>query len=198
MRAIITGINGFVGPYLERELRNGGYEVFGMGSEPTSEFERYFQADVRDREALEQAFFEIKPTHIFHLAGISAPMIAKENPELTHSVNVGGTKNVLEASLGLESKPRILVVSSSYVYGRPEYVPVDENHPINGGGVYGESRIQQEKLVAEHFDRLDIVIARSFNHTGPGRPEIFVVAKIVKHIVEIKKRYRKKLKNGRS
>jgi GDP-4-dehydro-6-deoxy-D-mannose reductase len=66
----------------------------------------------------------------------------------------------------------VLIISSAHVYGEPEYVPIDELHPLNPNSPYAKSRVEQEKLVND-FD-LDIIISRSFNHTGPGQQTGFV------------------------
>lgn len=194
-RALITGINGFVGPYLKSELEKNGYEVFGFGSEESNQ-DDYSQVDIRDSDAVKKIVAEVNPTHVFHLAGISAPPFAEKHPELAHDVNVLGTRNLLEALLILVHAPRVLIVSSAHVYGKPESLPLGEDHPMSGVGVYTRTRIEQEKVVNEYFDKLPIVVTRSFNHTGPGRPDTFVIAKIIKHITEIKSGARDHLELG--
>jgi len=184
-RALITGISGFVGPYLRAELERNGYIVFGVDK---SEIKKvgYYCADITNFSTLSKVLLDCNPTHIFHLAGVSSPRLASKNPELTENVNVNGTKNLFEAALRLKNKPKIIVAGSSYVYGTPKYLPIDENHPLNGTGVYAKSRIKQEEVIKGYSKILSINTARSFNHTGSGQSDIYVIPKIIKHIIEIK------------
>lgn len=195
MKALITGINGFVGPYLQKELEAEGYEVFGLGQEKIDKV-KYFQADIVDLARVKKIIKAVSPTHVYHLAGISSPSFAEKNSELTNAVNIDGTKNLLEACLGLASKPKVLVVSSSHVYGGPNKLPVSESHLLLGEGVYAESRIKQERVVEQYFNFLPVVVTRSFNHTGAGQPDNMVLPKIIKHIVEIKNGLRSRLELG--
>ena len=186
-KALITGINGFVGGYLLEELHAQGYEVVGTGSEEQGKGDRYFQMDVTQLERVREVLSEQKPTHIFHLAGISTPRFAEKNPELTFAVNVEGTKHLLEAASHLSEKPRILIVSSSLIYGNPSYLPMDEKHPLDPKSVYGKSRIEQEKVVEGYRDRLPfLIVTRSFNHTGPGQDTNMIVPKIISQMWKIK------------
>lgn len=195
-RALITGINGFVGPYLKNELEQNGYTVFGLGTEAHEEQDRYFQADITDKKRVEEVVKEIKPEYMFHLAGIGVPASAEQNRALIHSVNVFGTKNILDAALLSDSISKILIVSSAYVYGDPLYLPIDEKHPLNGKGPYAESRIQQEEMISGYMDKLPLIITRSFNHTGPGQSDTFVIPKIVKQAIEVQKGLRRELTMG--
>lgn len=197
-KALITGSGGFVGPYVARELLTHGYEIAGIEHSTGAQGQAYphFQADVTDYAELREAIHAIKPGYIFHLAGFSNPVAAEKNPEQAFLVNVTGTKNLLEAARTLERKPRVVVVSSSHVYGPPRYLPIDEQHPLDGEGVYAASRKEQERVVQEFVNAFPVIVTRSFNHTGPGQPDAFIVPKIIKHIVEIKKGVRNSLELG--
>lgn len=193
-KALITGSHGFVGPYLKAELEENGYVVYCIDCQKLDE-EKYYSVDITDKNELKQVIEEIQPEYIYHLAGISSPSLAEKKPDLTHSVNVKGTENLL--NIIKENKTmKILVVNSSFVYGRPESLPIKENHPLNGKGVYARSRMDQEKLVQNFKGKMNYVIVRSFNHTGSGQPDTFVIPKIVKQIVEIKKSRRSYLELG--
>lgn len=194
-RALITGSNGFVGPYLTRELEAHGFEVFGLGKE-VGEGERYYQADITDKNRIIEIMSVVAPSDIVHLAGISSPPFAEEHSDLTREVNVGGTINLLEAAAGLGTRPRVLIVSSMHVYGEPEHLPMDEAHPLHGKGVYAASRLEQEQMAESYTDRLPIVVTRSFNHTGAGQADTFVIPKIVKQAIEIKLGQRAQLELG--
>lgn len=194
-KALITGISGFVGPHLKHELEKNSYEVFGLGKSKSSD-KNYFQADITDKNQLNSIIQKIQPTHIFHLAGVSSPRLAKNNPELTMLVNVQGTENLFQSVLNLEEKPRVFVAGSSHVYGIPQYLPIDERHPVEGKGPYNKSKAEQEKLINEYAKKFFIVGSRSFNHTGPGQTDVFVVPKIIKQIIEIKQNKRESLEMG--
>ena len=195
-RALITGINGFVGPYLKNELEQNGYAVFGLGTKPHKEQANYYVADITDRDRVREVVEKIQPVYIFHLAGISSPVVAEQKPELTYRTSVEGTRNLLDAATALPSAPRVLIVSSAHVYGDPKYLPIDEKHPLRGHGVYVDSRLKQEELVRQYEKSLPFVITRSFNHTGPRQSDTFVVPKIVKQGIEVQKGLRRELEMG--
>jgi GDP-4-dehydro-6-deoxy-D-mannose reductase len=186
MRALITGSTGFVGPYLKKELESHGYEVFGLDRDNPENLQSVFCGDIRDYGFVEGVLKDVLPDEIYHLAGFSSVKKSFEEPELTAEINVGGTRNVLETVRKFCPKSKILIVSSADVYGNPKKVPINENEETQETSPYSKSRIDQEKLVDE-FKDLFIVVSRSFNHTGPGQPEIFVLPDFVKQIVEVEK-----------
>ncbi len=181
-KALITGISGFVGPYLKKELEANGYKVYGMdrhGSE-----KHVLKCDITDYSSVYNIIKKTRPDYIFHLAGFSSVSKSFVEPELCHDINVNGTKNLLDAVVSHKLKPRILIVSSADIYGEPEYMPIDEKHPVRPVSPYGVSRAEQEKL-ALSYD-LPIIISRSFNHTGPGQSDRFVIPSMRKQIGDAK------------
>jgi GDP-4-dehydro-6-deoxy-D-mannose reductase len=186
MIALITGINGFVGPYLREELESSGILVYGL--DITGDGKKIFQCDITDSDSVQSVISRIRPDLVFHLAGFSSVAKSFENPELCFRINVDGTKNLLDAIIMARINPRILIISSSEVYGRPEYNPIDENHPLKPVSPYGESRQNQEILCMDYIKRHDlkIIISRSFNHTGPNQSETFVIPSFRKQILEAK------------
>ncbi len=201
-KVAITGVNGFVGPYVVQEFLAHGYEVVGCGREAVFHphlpvaLANYAVVDVTDSKKIDEWLQQEQPTHIVHLAGIGSPVIAAANPELTEQIHVGGTRHLLTSASRLSTPPTVLVVSSSHVYGRPQYLPIDEKHPLLGEGAYAASRQAQEKVSVSFFEKVPIVIARSFNHTGPGQPADYVVPKIVKRVAEIAAGKQKELVMG--
>lgn len=188
---LITGISGFVGHYLREELESNGYTVYGLdirGDDITGEGKKIFQCDITDFNSIYNVIDNIRPDEIFHLAGFSSVAKSFENPELCFKINVDGTKNLLDAVIKAGINPKILVISSSEVYGKPKYNPIDESHPLNPISPYGESRVKQEKLCLEYIKKHDlkIIISRSFNHTGPDQPETFVIPSFKKQIRDAK------------
>jgi GDP-4-dehydro-6-deoxy-D-mannose reductase len=183
MIALITGIGGFVGPYLKQELESKGYTVYGL--ELNGQFnDKIIRCDITDFDSVYDAINKVKPDVVFHLAGFSSVAKSFENPELCFKINVDGTKNLLNAIIRIGIKPKILIVSSSEVYGKPKYNPIDELHPLDPVSPYGKSRVEQEEL-RKNYD-LPIIISRSFNHTGPTQPDTFVIPSFKKQISEAK------------
>jgi GDP-4-dehydro-6-deoxy-D-mannose reductase len=180
-KALITGVNGFVGPYLRKELEDNGYDVYGL--DISKQGLNFFKCDITDAKSMQDVIKEVKPNFIFHLAGFSSVGKSFEQPELCFKINVDGTKNLLDAVKIIRDKelnPRILIVSSADVYGKPEYIPINENHPVNPVSPYGESRVEQERISLN--SGLSVVISRSFNHTGEGQPDIFVIPSFKKQV----------------
>ncbi len=190
MKALITGSTGFVGPYLKKELEGHGYKVFGLARNNPENFENVFRGDIRDSNFVNQAVKKILPDEVYHLAGFSSVKKSFEDPELTMEINLGGTKNLLEAITKFCPCTKILIVSSTDVYGKPKHVPISENEETHETSPYSKSRIAQEKLVKE-YDSLNIIISRSFSHTGPGQQEIFVLSDFVKQVIDIEKGIKK-------
>lgn len=186
MKALITGSTGFVGPYLKKELESHGYEVFGLDRHNPENFKNVFCGDICDSNFVNGVIKKILPDEIYHLAGFSSVKKSFEEPKLTMQINVDGTRNILEAIKKFCPKSKVLIVSSADVYGKPKKIPISEDQELTITSPYSESRILQEKLARE-YSSLHIVISRSFPHTGPGQPEIFVLPDFVKQVVEIEK-----------
>lgn len=179
MNVLITGVSGFVGPYLREAVEKRGHKVYGMSRKNAD-----FECDVTDAEGVLKVVEKVKPDAIFHLAGFSSVSKSFEKTDECFEINVNGTKNLLDAVVSLKINPKIIVVSSVEAYGIPNYIPIDENHPLNPITPYGKSRVAQENLVKE-YDR-NVIVARSFNHTGPNQSESYVIPSFKKQINEAK------------
>jgi len=187
VRAFVTGSEGFVGPYLSELLLQEGFDVYGTYLEKPDAIAdiNYIKLDVTNRGDVFEAVSKLKPDFIFHLAGFSSVKASWSNPDLCRKINVDGTRNLLDAVVNAKINPRILVVSSAEVYGTPQYTPITEEHLLNPESPYAESRLQQEQLTLEYD--LDVVVSRSFNHTGPRQPPDFVVPDFARQIALIEK-----------
>lgn len=182
MRAFITGISGFAGGHLAELCRAEGAEVSGLSR---SGGECIFVGDVADREAVQRILGEARPDIVFHLAA----EIGSADAAQLHRSNVLGTRNLLEAAAALGKKPRVLVASSSAVYGRGpvDGEPIREDAPLAPVAPYGDSKAEQDRL-AERLGAdlgLAVVRARAFNQTGPGEKDSFVASGIARQIAEI-------------
>jgi GDP-4-dehydro-6-deoxy-D-mannose reductase len=193
-RILITGGTGFVGSHLIRHLRCSTSNLAIIASETPSNQQagvEYYEVDVRNAGDVRSAIRQIKPTEVYHLAGISAVGLAWADPRLTFEVNVEGTYNVLEATMGLASPPRILNVSTAQVYA-PSDAPLSETSPLAPGNPYAASKAMAE-LLEVSFRKASgggIITARSFNHTGPGQLTSFVLPSFAQQFAEIEARRR--------
>ena len=146
----------------------------------------YYELDIRNAGDVQSAIRQIKPNEVYHLAGISAVGLAWANPRLTFEVNVEGTYNVLEATTGLPSPPRILNVSTAQVYAASN-APLSESSPLAPANPYAASKAMAELLEVSFRKACagGIITARSFNHTGPGQLTSFVLPSFAQQFAEI-------------
>lgn len=190
-KALIFGIGGFVGPYLARELKEHGYEVFGTDTrdvEDSFRFDGYLKCNILDKENVKKVIEVFQPTHIINLAAVSSVGQSWKMPELTMQVNVNGTLHIFESCLALNIKPRILLIGSSEEYVPCDH-PMDEKTPINANNPYGISKVAQEqfaKIYREKYD-WDIFCVRAFNHIGVGQRPTFVIPSWCKQVADIEK-----------
>jgi nucleoside-diphosphate-sugar epimerase len=178
MRSLITGIDGFVGGYLDRHLRDLGHEVFGMTGAPAKE-RRFYHGDLRDREFVSRTIDQVKPDRVFHLAAIS--FVPHGDAQEIYQVNLLGTLNLYEALKKPDRDVRMLFISSSTVYGAvpKELQPIREDFPLSPINHYAVSKASGEMLARLYRGSgIGTVIARPFNHTGRGQNVSFVVPKI--------------------
>jgi GDP-4-dehydro-6-deoxy-D-mannose reductase len=195
MKALITGIEGFVGPYLAEELIQQDIEVTGTYFNPNDlQTDRLTEVsleklDVRDINAVEGLMNKKRYDYLFHLAAQSSAYISWKKPQMTMDINVIGTINLLETIRNLEHKPRIILIGSSEEYGiiKKEELPINEKQELRPGNPYSVSKITQEKLAELYVKAygLDIVMARSFNHTGVGQKNIFVIPDFIERLVQL-------------
>lgn len=180
-RALITGLRGFTGYYLAKELEAAGYEVFGTahGNEPTGP--NVFAVDLCDREQVGHVVAEVRPAVVAHLAAIS--FVAHGDVDAIYKVNIIGSRNLLEALAALETSPScVLMVSSAQVYGNySDDCSIDESGGVLPASDYAVSKLAMEHMARLWMDRLPIVLSRPFNYTGVGQSSRFLLPKIVDH-----------------
>lgn len=199
MRALITGIAGFAGSHLAGMLLDSGCEVTGI-SYPGFSLNRIsgcldrvdlFQADILSTQEMEEVFRISRPERVYHLAAVSSVRQSWENRKLTMETNVIGTMNVLEAARGMAVPPRVLVVSTSEVYGTvpEEDQPVLEQYPMLPASPYAASKAAMELLGYQYSagEGVHTVIVRAFNHTGPGQDRGFVCSSFARQIARAEK-----------
>lgn len=195
-KVLITGADGFIGSHLTESLLERGYEVkaFTMynsfntwGWLDTFPKEKLahieiFSGDVRDPNGVKEAMKGVDG--VFHLAALIAIPFSYHSPDSYVDTNIKGTLNVLQAARALETE-RILITSTSEVYGTAQYVPIDEKHPFQGQSPYSATKIGADRL-AESFYRsfnLPVSIVRPFNTYGPRQSARAVIPTIITQLL---------------
>lgn len=166
---MVTGSSGFVGRWLCEHLKSSGDQVIELPVD----------LDIQNAADLSGAVAEAAPDAICHLAAQANVSASWRGPALTFSVNALGTLNLCVAAASLAPKPRLLLVSTSEVYGKvpAERMPISEDEPFAPVNPYAASKAAAEMVGLQAWlgQGLEVVRARPFNHTGPGQMEGFVV-----------------------
>lgn len=176
-RAVITGIDGFTGAHLSRQLERAGWEVYGLAGPGGTSTARTLAADLLDRARITDWLASVRPSHVVHLAALSHVV----GPALPfYQVNVLGTEALIgaidQAALDLS---KLVVASSANIYGQTPVSPIAEDERPRPANHYAVSKVAMEAIAQQWFDRLPILITRPFNYTGPGQSEAFLFAKLV-------------------
>ena len=195
-KILVTGADGFIGSHLTEELVKQGYEVkafvfynsFGtwgwLDTLPRDVMEHVdvFAGDIRDPNGVREAMKGCDA--VFHLAALIAIPFSYHSPDSYVDTNIKGTLNVLQAARDLGTG-RVLVTSTSEVYGTAQYVPIDEKHPYQGQSPYSATKIGADRL-AESFYRsfdLPVTIVRPFNTFGPRQSARAVIPTIITQLL---------------
>lgn len=194
MKALIIGGAGFVGGYLIRELKAAGQEVFAtcLENESIAEDCAVRTLDILQKNALSPLIAEIQPDVIYHLAAQSSVSVSWKKPQLTADINIIGTINVLEAVRDSGKKDiRLILIGSGEEYGfiRPDACPLSEDEPLNPGNIYAATKACQGMLgeIYARAYKMDIVMVRAFNHSGPEQLPVFVISDFCRQIAMIEK-----------
>ena len=199
-KILVTGAEGFIGSHLTELLVREGYDVKAMvqynsfnnwGWIDTFEPEikdrlEIFLGDVRDPNGVRIAMEGCDA--VFHLAALIAIPYSYHSPDMYVDTNIKGTLNILQAARDLKTE-RVLVTSTSEVYGTAQYVPIDEKHPYQGQSPYSATKIGADRL-AESFYRsfdLPVTIVRPFNTYGPRQSARAVIPTIITQLLAGKK-----------
>jgi GDP-4-dehydro-6-deoxy-D-mannose reductase len=196
-RALVTGGGGFVGQWLSRGMLGCGWEVFSAGvgapvpqilSPADSHGIVRLEMDVRSRAQVSAALDASRPDVIVHLAGISYVPDAADAPAEAYAVNVLGAVILLSEVARRRRAgildPRVLVAGSAEQYGRhiASELPLDESAEQRPLTVYAASKAAQEVVTLQAFraDAIRVIAARSFNHSGVGHAEHFLLPALVR------------------
>jgi GDP-4-dehydro-6-deoxy-D-mannose reductase len=193
VRALITGISGFVGSHLaEYLLGHTNWHVAGTVYGPEENIEHlrdrleFYLAELSELETVISIVEQAKPDYIFHLAAQPLVSLSRRDPWGTLAVNIRLQLNILEAVARSGSMARILVVGSSEEYGlvRPNELPVKETNPLRPTSPYAVSKVAQDMLGLQYHlsHQLFTVRVRAFNHIGPRQRTGFVAPDFAKQI----------------
>ena len=195
-KILVTGSDGFIGSHLTEELVRAGYQVKAfvyynsfntwgwLDTLPSDVMKNVeiFQGDVRDPNGVKEAMKETAA--VFHLAALIAIPFSYHSPDTYVDTNIKGTLNILQAAREQDLE-RVLVTSTSEVYGTAQYVPMDEKHPFQGQYPYSATKIGADRL-AESFYRsfqLPVSIVRPFNTFGPRQSARAVIPTIITQLL---------------
>ena len=195
-RLLVTGADGFIGSHLIELLVEKGYQVRAftfynsfntwgwLDTLPSNIMDNVevFTGDIRDPNGVREAVKGCGA--VFHLAALIAIPFSYHSPDSYVDTNIKGTLNVLQAARDLEIG-RVLVTSTSEVYGTAQYVPIDEKHPFQGQSPYSATKIGADRL-AEAFYRsfaLPVTIVRPFNTYGPRQSARAVIPTIITQLL---------------
>lgn len=195
-KILITGADGFIGSHLVEEAVKEGkkvkafvyYNSFNswgwldlLSKDILSEIE-VFTGDIRDPNGVRNAVESVE--EIFHLAALIAIPFSYHSPDSYVDTNIKGTLNILQAAREKEVN-RILITSTSEVYGTAQYVPIDEKHPFQGQSPYSATKIGADRLAESFYRSFDmpITIVRPFNTYGPRQSARAIIPTIITQLL---------------
>ena len=195
-KVLVTGADGFIGSHLTESLLEKGYDVKAftyynsfntwgwLDTLPKEKLDQIevFSGDVRDPNGVREAMKGVD--QVFHLAALIAIPFSYHSPDSYVDTNIKGTLNILQAARDLGTE-KIMVTSTSEVYGTAQYVPIDEKHPFQGQSPYSATKIGADRL-AESFYRsfnLPVAIVRPFNTFGPRQSARAVIPTIITQLL---------------
>ncbi len=195
-KVLVTGADGFIGSHLVEELIIKGYSVKAfcyynsfnswgwLDTLPKEILENVeiFSGDIRDPNGVRTAMKDVSV--VYHLAALIAIPFSYHSPDSYIDTNVKGTLNILQAARDYNIE-RVLVTSTSEVYGTAQYVPIDEKHPKQGQSPYSASKIGAD-AIADSFYRsfdLPVTIVRPFNTFGPRQSARAFIPTIISQLL---------------
>ena len=194
-KILVTGADGFIGSHLTEELVRQGHDVrafvyynsfnsWGWLDQSTKEIKDsldIFSGDIRDPFGVKEAMKGC--THVLHLASLIAIPYSYHSPATYIDTNVNGTLNIVQAAheLGVE---KVVHTSTSEVYGTAQYVPIDENHPLQGQSPYSASKIGADQMALSFYRSFETPVAgiRPFNTYGPRQSARAVIPTIISQL----------------
>ncbi len=190
---LVTGADGFIGSHLVEMLLKEGYSVRALSYYNSFNFWGWLE-DIPKNDKLEIVNGDIRDPHfckmicegidvVYHLAALIAIPYSYVAPSSYVDTNVNGTLNMVQAVKELNIK-RILVTSTSEVYGTAQYVPIDEKHPLQPQSPYSASKIGADAMAMSFYNAFNtpVVLVRPFNTYGPRQSARAVIPTIISQI----------------
>ena len=193
---MVTGADGFIGSHLTEMLVQRGYKVKAFTyynsfntwgwldtlSKDVMKDVEIFSGDIRDPNGVRTAMKGADA--VFHLAALIAIPFSYHSPVSYVDTNIKGTLNVLQAARDLETS-RVLITSTSEVYGTAKYVPIDEKHPYQGQSPYSATKIGADRLAESFYRSFDLLVSivRPFNTYGPRQSARAVIPTIITQLL---------------
>jgi GDP-4-dehydro-6-deoxy-D-mannose reductase len=222
MRALVTGVTGFVGGHLAEHLVAAGDLVVGLSTSgrwpaELAHLVRQVRVERCDLTAVAEAdladlIARKQPEVIYHLAAQANPQASVTDPRGTWALNLGGALNLLEAVKASASaspsgssatprpRPRVILVSSGVCYGNPapEHLPVNEDCPLRPNNPYAASKAAADLLGIQHFlaHGTDVVMVRPFNHAGPRQSPSYVLSALARQVAEVEAGQKRRVEVG--
>lgn len=187
-RIAVSGINGFVGHHLAHELVDNNLSVVGVGHDATLSpalegvVDEYYSAD------LTESWPEINNIHaVIHLAGLAAVGPSFDDPQRYINGNSSMVTHLCEYYIKQGTKPRVIIISSGAIYDSYQPMPIAENGKMGYTSPYAVSKVLTENQAAYYRNRgLDCIIARPFNHIGPGQDKGFILPDFYSRLISLK------------
>lgn len=200
-KILVTGADGFIGSHLVEELIRQGNDVrafvlynsfnsWGWLDNSPKEIKKnleVFSGDIRDPHGVKQAMRDCDM--VIHLAALIAIPYSYHSPDTYVDTNIKGTLNVLQAARELEVE-KIVHTSTSEVYGTAKYVPINEEHPLQGQSPYSASKIGADQIAMSFFNSFNIPVAiiRPFNTYGPRQSARAIIPTVITQIASGKRK----------
>jgi GDP-4-dehydro-6-deoxy-D-mannose reductase len=187
---LVTGASGFVGRHLLHALQSNLVVAWSRSPAPQelATAARWQQVDLSRREEVRRALRDLRPRYVFHLAGATQVDRSWAHPAEILDANVVATQHLFDGLRRIGDRARVLITGSATVYA-PSSLPIAETSPTAPDSPYALSKLAQEMLalraVAE--DGLDVVVTRSFNHTGAGQSPSFAAASFARQVAWIER-----------
>ncbi len=182
MRILVTGGAGFIGSHLCDKFTSAGHTVICFDNFLNGNLTnvrhlldlrnfKLIKGDVRDENLLKEVMRDVNV--VFHMAAQIHVDRSYVEPRLTYDINVMGTQNILETAR-LHDIDKVVLASTSEVYGSAQYAPIDENHPLNAPHPYGASKIAADRMCYAYIQTygMNISIVRMFNAYGPRQQDL--------------------------
>ncbi len=185
-KILITGANGFVGQHLLKELDTHNIESVGLvGPDSHSEHPDRLSLDLLDPGAISKIDFR-DVSGVVHLAGLAAVGPSFDEPMRYMETNIGIEVNLFEAARAQKARPRFLIISSGALYDPSAKQPLNERSEVIPNSPYAVSKLSQEYM-ALYYQKIgfECIIARPFNHIGPGQGPGFIVPDLAEQIVNV-------------